>query len=166
MICPICECEFTPKNPKRPSVTCSRSCANKMVWATIPKRRCGPLPQPRVIAACAYCGRPVKWAQRPGRQGKYCSRQCAGRAKATGGIYKGKDGRWRIVLRNGSKELYSRGVIAGQLGRDLEYDEIVHHVNGNCSDDRLENLQLMSRSEHTSMHSKMWWSLLRAQGRS
>ena len=35
------------------------------------------------------------------------------------------------------------------LSSDLE----VHHINGDCSDDRLENLKVMTKAEHASLHS-------------
>jgi hypothetical protein len=38
------------------------------------------------------------------------------------------------------------------LGRELQPDEVVHHINGDSTDDRLENLQVLSRSEHTAIH--------------
>lgn len=40
------------------------------------------------------------------------------------------------------------------LGRKLTYDEIVHHKNGNHGDDSPENLEVISRSKHSSLHRK------------
>ena len=41
-----------------------------------------------------------------------------------------------------------------KLGRYLTDSEVVHHINHDRSDNRLENLQLMSKSEHRNMHMK------------
>lgn len=38
------------------------------------------------------------------------------------------------------------------VGRALTSDEVVHHINGDKRDNRPENLQLMSRSEHMLEH--------------
>lgn len=52
----------------------------------------------------------------------------------------------------GSYVLEHRLVMEQHLDRYLVSSEVVHHVNGDTLDNRLENLQLMSRSEHTSYH--------------
>ncbi|MGP4073796.1 HNH endonuclease [Piscibacillus sp. B03] len=41
-----------------------------------------------------------------------------------------------------------------KLERYLEKDEVVHHKNGVKHDNRLNNLELMTHGEHSSMHNK------------
>lgn len=41
------------------------------------------------------------------------------------------------------------------IGRLLSKDEVVHHVNEKKDDNRIENLQLMTRSEHIELHNRL-----------
>ena len=45
-----------------------------------------------------------------------------------------------------------RAVVESHLGRELLTDEIVHHKNQNPSDNRLENLEVLSISQHMKVH--------------
>ncbi len=64
-------------------------------------------------------------------------------------------GRTICVHRDGKHwSLYSRVLLEAHLGRELASSEIIHHINGNCSDDRVENLQIMTRAEHLNHHRK------------
>lgn len=41
-----------------------------------------------------------------------------------------------------------------EIGRYLMEDEVVHHINHDRTDNRIENLQLMKKKDHCSMHMK------------
>lgn len=47
-----------------------------------------------------------------------------------------------------------RYVMEQKIGRVLESREIVHHINENRSDNRIENLLLMTHASHNSIHKK------------
>lgn len=60
--------------------------------------------------------------------------------------------RWVICCRDGTLILYSRGVMAAEIGRLLTPEEVVHHVNEDTTDDRPENLEITTRAAHMDMH--------------
>lgn len=47
-----------------------------------------------------------------------------------------------------------RWIMQQKIKRRLRPDEQVHHINGNRKDNRIENLQIMTRSEHTMYHKR------------
>lgn len=60
-----------------------------------------------------------------------------------------------VVLRNDGDVIFEhRAIMEAHIGRKLTDDEVVHHINGDKTDNRLENLQLMTRGEHSTMHNK------------
>lgn len=44
-----------------------------------------------------------------------------------------------------------------KIGRDLQPDEVVHHIDGNKQNNKPSNLQVMTRSEHNKLHMKEYW---------
>jgi hypothetical protein len=73
-------------------------------------------------------------------RGRVKVRLCAGHPYANTGGWQ-----WRYRL-----------VVSYALGRRLRTDEHVDHVNGKCSDDRLENLRLLVAEYHGRLHARLF----------
>lgn len=61
-------------------------------------------------------------------------------------------GRWCVTQRDGNPYLWYRIVMWDLIGRELGTDEHVHHINDDKTDDRPENLAILSPTEHTRLH--------------
>lgn len=71
------------------------------------------------------------------------------RDSPVGWIHKGY--KW-ITRKDGKEMMEHRYLMEEHISRELAYDEVVHHINGNKLDNRIENLEIMDRDKHTSHH--------------
>lgn len=112
--------------------------------------------------ACEHCGKefklPFKQVQ------KFCSLKCrtahwigSGSPSWKGGRRARKDGYMliKVLPGKGGEVLEHRFVMERHLGRPLQPNEHVHHINGDKTDNRIENLLVLSCSEHTRLHSEL-----------
>jgi len=120
----------------------------------------------RPKANCKTCGREFLGWSGGRNTNEFCGRKCRGIASRAagnpnwkGGVVEGPDGRLMVYAPNypgskvaGSYVLRARLVLETYLGRLLEPDEIAHHINGDKTDDRPENLQAMLRADHSRHH--------------
>lgn len=111
---------------------------------------------------CPTCGSQfyAKNAEIKRGYGTYCSRVCANPVRGLsgadnpqwkGGRHTRKDG-YVLVRVDGNNLLEHRVVMANHLGRGLKTHEHVHHINGVKDDNRIENLELTTASQHTKEH--------------
>ena len=137
--CEICGTEFKIW-PCRATTArfCSRTCQGQAMRGK-PSARAAGLTKP-----CAQCGVQFKVQLSKLNIRFYCGRRCASQAlrSLTPRLA------YVTISANGRQVYEHRHIMERVLGRPLTRKEHVHHINGNPTDNRIENLELLSASEH------------------
>ncbi len=124
---------------------------------------------------CMLCGKLTYIPQYRIKDFKYCSRTCVARAvlhnpenraKAMDNHSGEKHWNWKggkttdvhgytIITIDKQQVKEHRYVMEQYLGYQLDPKEIVHHRNGDKTDNRIENLVVMSQAEHMKEHNTL-----------
>lgn len=158
--CAECSAEFEAIVSPSGLVTrkyCSRACLHKGSAGSKNSR----FKQPDTIA-CEECGNKFEAKKRWERKKRFCSPSCCTlfrrrngfpRSQAEGSKWKDPEG--YIFVKVGGQWIPEHRLVAeAKLGRGLKRSEVVHHRNGNKSDNRPENLEVVTRSRHMEIHAE------------
>lgn len=109
--------------------------------------------KPKEYRTCAWFGKPFAIDSR--HKGKrFCGIECAGLWKRSRPrkVTTGKSGYRYIWLSDGSGKREHIFLMEQSIGRKLAPNECVHHIDGNRANNSLDNLQLLTRGEHSRLH--------------
>lgn len=168
-ICEICGTEFDvpiiKSNRKwvkySDRKTCSRKCHNQKIWKSL---RGG-----TNEIACDCCGKKFIRPLSQIHKNNYCSRECnlkhyrgnehwasKGVRRVLWPINGGYKNSYPIlVFETGEKVQEHRYIAEQMLGRKLEPNEVVHHINGKKDDNRECNLLVCDKKYHMWLHQRM-----------
>ena len=142
------------RGPNATQRFCSRNCGNAFQGRHALSRNCQRCGGEYVLSPSQYGHRAARG---------YCSKHCEGDARIARPLDRQHNGRCARLDRHGYVLIYEpahpkaigggwifehRHVVEQRIGRQLRSDEQVHHLNGDKSDNRSKNLEVLTPRAH------------------
>lgn len=140
-ICEYCKKEFKIYNNREDTAKyCSKQCMNN---------------NSRCYETCKFCNQQFEIINNQKGKRIYCSTECynndsIGNPYLSGPYYRCSDG-------NNQQLNYHRYLIQQHLGRKLLSNEHIHHIDGNKLNNTIDNLMIVSPSDHRKLHKEKEW---------
>ena len=131
------------------------------------------MPRKMAWSLCKLCKRPYRARESDIKRGrKFCSRSCASIAKPRPDQKGENNGNWKGGITQHMKGyIYQyapdhpaqsngyvfqhRLVAEDKLGRHLRNDEVVHHIDGDVTNNHPANIEVHTMSQHAKLHAKL-----------
>lgn len=139
--CEVCLNTFLPR-PNQLRAGQGRFCSQKCNQAASLRNLHSPETRRKAREAWVRNGNAAKLREKIGPKNK----------QWRGGRFKSAGYFWLREPGSGRSKAEHRQIMEAHLGRALSPDEIVHHINHDKTDNRIENLTVMSRAEHMKVH--------------
>jgi hypothetical protein len=159
LCCKVCNAEFEVR-PYRANTAqfCSRRCHNLGTRdKREPARLAAIVGKPAhnskgVRITCAWCKQLFPVPPSHADSKRYCNNKCYTNAQRA--AVEHSTGVYIFIRVGGAKVLEHRYKMEKKLRRKLKRSEVVHHRDGNRSNNNLANLRLMSLKEHSAYHTR------------
>lgn len=119
---------------------------------------------------CLLCGNEFKKNKDKRTKNRFCSRKCtlnfyrtrehqikAGKVAGAANILRLRGTGTKTYIKEYGRHQH-RIIMEKKLGRKLIKGEIVHHIDHNKKNNHPDNLQVMTQSEHCTLHMKHRWN--------
>lgn len=128
---------------------CSIKCYNSL------KRRKKDIAKESIRKNCLMCGK--EFFRRNYNKLMFCSQKCSSKYMRGDKSPFYKNGStitngYKTININGKYVYEHRYIVEKLIGKKLKSDEVVHHIDGNKLNNKIENLKIMNKIEHDRFH--------------